>query len=174
MAVTDDEVTKERRESAHFSKLRPYIDHGQPGMLRYQRGGKLLLVKDPAPALRVTLTIEQLLSARRRHNSLQPALQGTDRILLRWGESGGNGLPNPEADVRETHYDPLPPDLHKRVDIIVDGSPWEMLTRKWYRTSLTNKDLAVALCVSRPQLYIDWKSSLWYFRGRFEAERLHE
>lgn len=150
-------------------KDRPYLDPGRPGLLRYQRGGKLLLCKEPPPVLRVILTQESL----RRHNSLQPALQSTHRTLLRWGESGGTGLPNPEADVRETHYDPLPPDLQGKVDDIVKDSPWEMLARKWYRTSLTTKELAASLCVSRPQLYIDWKSSLWYYRGRFESERIH-
>lgn len=150
-------------------KDRPYLDPGRPGLLRYQRGGKLLLVKDPPPVLRVVLTPESL----RRHNTLQPALQSTHRTLLRWGESGGNGLPNPEADVRETHYDPLPPDLHAKVEDVVSGSPWEILARKWYRTDLTTKALAVVLCVSKTQLYVDWGCSLWYFRGRFESEQIY-
>jgi hypothetical protein len=161
------------QEGVHKRLARPYVDHGWPGLRRYQRGGSLR-VKDPPPVLRVTLTIQQLLEARRRHNSLHPDLEPTNRLFLRWGESGGTGLPNPEAEVRETHYDPLPPDLQAKVDGIVEGSPWEKLTRKWYRTSLTNKELAVELNVSRRQLYYNWHSSLWYFRGRFEAERVHE
>lgn len=152
----------------------PYVDFGRPGMLRYQRGGKLILCKEPERAPRVTLTMERLLAARRRHNSLQPALEPTNRLLLRWGESGGNGLPNPEADIRESHYDPLPPDLQQKVDDVVTGSPWELLARKWYRTSLTNRELAVVLGVGKTQLYVDWGNSLWYYRGRFEAERVCE
>lgn len=154
-----------KRRPVYKSSLRPYLY-----VPRYQRGGALLLCKDPPPVVRVILSRESL----RRHNSLQPALQPTHRMLLRWGESGGNGLPNPEADVRELHYDPLPPDLQERVDGIVAGSPWEMLTRKWYRTDLTTKALADELCVSRKQLYVDWGNSLWYFRGRFETEAVHE
>jgi hypothetical protein len=165
----DAEPARKRR-NVYQAKHRPYVDLG---LRRYQQGGSLLLCKDPPRPLRVTLTMEQLLAARRRHNSLQPALQPTDRILLRWGESGGNGLPNPEAEIRETHYDPLPPDLHQRVDDIVDGSPWEKLTRKWYRTSLTNRELAEVLGVGKTQLYVDWGNSLWYYRGRFESERVY-
>jgi hypothetical protein len=170
LKLPDEVEPVRKRRNVYQAKHRPYLDLS---LRRYQKGGALLLCKDPPRPMRVTLTMEQLLAARQRHNSLQPALQPTDRILLRWGESGGNGLPNPEAEVRETHYDPLPPDLHEKVDDIVEGSPWEMLTRKWYRTSLTNRELAVSLCVSRPQLYIDWKSSLWYYCGRFESEHVY-
>lgn len=147
-----------------------YVDRGAPGELRYQRDGALPLVKNPPPVQRIILTLQTL----RRHNTLQPALQPTHRMLLRWGESGGTGLPNPEAEVRETHYDPLPPDLQGKVDDIVFGSPWESLARKWYRTTLTGKELADVLRVSRSQLYADWRAALWYFRGRFENEGIHE
>lgn len=119
---------------------------------------------------RVILTLQQL----RRHNSLDPLVQPTHRMLLRWGESEGDGLFNPEADVRELHFDPLPPDLHVKVTGIVYGSPWEVLARKWYRTTLTGKELAELLCISRTRLYDDWRACLWYFRGRFEAGGIHE
>lgn len=109
-----------------------------------------------------------------RHNALPLVLAMTDRLLLRWGESGGNGLPNAEADIRETHYDPLPPDLHERVDDIVADSPWETLTRRWYRMNITPRQLADEMRIGKTQLYADWKSSLWYFRGRFESEGVHE
>lgn len=149
--------------------LHPYVDRGAPGVLRYQPDGGLPVVKDPAPVQRVMLTLQAL----RRHNTLQPALQPTHRILLRWGEGGGNGLPNPEAEIRETHYDPLPPDLQTKVDDIVAGCAWESFAWKWYRTSLTAKDLADVMCISRVQLYADWRACLWYFTGRFEAERVY-
>lgn len=148
--------------------LHPYVDRGPPE-LRYHGDGELLLVKDPKPVERVILTLQSL----RRHNTLQPILQPTHRILLRWGESGGTGLPNLEAETRETHYDPLPPDLQAKVDDIVTGCAWELLTRKWYRTTLTGQELAVSLCISRSQLYADWRAALWYFTGRFEAEAVH-
>jgi hypothetical protein len=149
-------------------KWHPYVDRGKPGSLRYQ-GGQMLAVKDPE---RVQVRIMKLQEVR-RHNSLEPQLQETNRILLRWGEGGGSGLKNPEADIRETHYDPLPPDLQERVDDMVGDSPWETLMRKWYRTSLDRKALAKELRVSRTQLYADWRAALWYYRGRFEANRIY-
>lgn len=132
-------------------------------------GDVMPLVKEPP---QVSVRILKLTEIR-RHNTLEPELQETNRILLRWGESGGNGLPNPEADQREIHYDPLPPDLQERVDDMVGASPWETLMRKWYRTSLDRKALAKELRVSRAQLYADWRAALWYYRGRFEAERIY-
>lgn len=155
--------------NAHGKIQHPYVDRGPPGVLRYLHDGGLPVVKDPAPVQRVMLTLQ----AMRRHNSLQPALQPTHRILLRWGEGGGSGLPNPDAEIRETHYDPLPPDLQTKVDDIVTGCAWELLARKWYRTSLTTKDLADTMGICRRQLYSDWNALLWYFTGRFEAERVH-
>jgi hypothetical protein len=155
-----------RRKDVYFSGLRPFVDHG------YHAPAEPM--KDPPALPRVVLTVEKYAERLKRHNALQPALVGTHRLLLRWGESGGNGLPNPEADVRELHYDPLPPDLQTRVDAIVEVSPWASLTRKWYRTDLTVTALADDLCVSRRQLYYDWGSSLWYYRGRFESECVHE
>lgn len=148
--------------------LHPYVDRGPP-VLRYQNDGALLVVKEPAPVERIVLTLQSL----RRQNTLQPALQPTHRILLRWGESGGTGLFNPEAEIRETHYDPLPPDLQTKVDDIVTGCAWELFARKWYRTTLTGQQLADLMCISRTQLYADWRALLWYFTGRFEAERIY-
>jgi hypothetical protein len=148
--------------------LHTYVDRGPPG-LRYQNDGDLLLVKDPQPVERIVLTLQSL----RRQNTLQPALQPTDRILLRWGENEGTGMPNLEAETRETHYDPLPPDLQAKVSAIVTGCAWELFTRKWYRTTLTAQQLADVMCISRSQLYADWRACLWYFTGRFEAERIY-
>lgn len=147
----------------------PYVDRGSPGALRYQHDGGLPVVTDPPPVQRVMLTLQ----AMRRHNTLQPALQPTHRILLRWAEGGGNGLPNPEAEIRETHYDPLSPDLQTKVDDIVEGSAWETFARKYYRTNLTNKELIEELCISRAQLYSDLSAMLWYFTGRFEAANVY-
>jgi hypothetical protein len=148
---------------------RPYVDRGMPGLLRYQKGGILPLVCEP-PILRPRmLKLHEI----QRHNSLEPELQETHRILLRWSEGGGNGLKNPEADIRETHYDPLPPDLQEKVDDIVDGSPWAPLIVKRYRSSLDMDKIAIELDVSRTKLYADLRAALWYFRGRLEAARVH-
>ena len=166
LRLTRVDVEPKRKPVSRMT-LRAYVDLGW-------RRDQSLRVKDPLPLPRVVLSQAAFEQAQRRHNALQPALQGTHRILLRWGESGGNGMPNPEADVRELHYDPLPPDLQQKVDDVVIDSPWEFLARKWYRTSLTIKDLAEVMCISRVQLYADWRASLWYYRGRFEADRVYE
>jgi hypothetical protein len=160
-----------RRKIARLSDKihRPYVDRGRPGALRCDQDGGVPVVKDPTPVQRVMLTLQ----AYQRHNTLQPALQPAHRMLLRWAEGGGNGLPNPEAEIRETHYDPLPPDLQTKVDDVVDGCAWEYLAKKWYRTNLTAQELADQMCISKSQLYKDWNCLLWYFTGRFEAERIY-
>lgn len=165
---------KRRRQKRppYFSGLRVYLDRGYGQ--RFDDAGEPLRVKDPPTVPRGVLTVELFQRRLRRHNALPPMLTGTDRLLLRWGESGGNGLPNPEAEVRETHYDPLPADLQEMVDDIVSNSPWETLTRRWYRMNITPRQLADEMCIGKTQLYTDWKSSLWYYRGRFEAEDVHE
>lgn len=126
-------------------------------------------VQEPARVRLHILSLQEI----RRHNSLEPQLQETDRVLLRWSETGGSGLPNHEAEIREMHYDPLPPDLCEKVDEVVDGGPWKTLTIKWYRSPLDRKVLAEQLRISRNQLYVDWRCSLWYYRGCFERLRIY-
>lgn len=147
---------------------RPYIDRGRPGTLRYQRG-TLITVRAPVPVEVKRLALEAI----RRHNSLEPELHETHRVLLRWSEDLGNGLPNPEADTRETHYDPLPPDLQEKVTRIVDGSPFAVFVRKLYRTALTGRALATELGISHTKLLSERRAALWYCRGRFEGAYIH-
>lgn len=109
------------------------------------------------------------LQALRRHNSLQPELQPTHRVFLRWSESGGSGLPNPNADKRELHFDPLPLEQEGIVSEIVRTCPWETLIREWYLGTLDSQRLADGFGISRTQLYTDWRCALWYCRGRLEA-----
>jgi len=149
-------------------KPTPYVDRGKPGALRYQ-GGVLLTVADPPRLTPHILKLHEI----QRHNSLEPELQETHRILLRWSEGGGSGLRNPEADIRETHYDPLPPDLQGKVDEIVDNCPWTTLTVKRYRSSLSMSKLAQELRTPRNRLYENLRAALWYFRGRFEKEGIY-
>jgi hypothetical protein len=148
--------------------LQTYVDRGPPGTLRYQ-GGRLLEVKAPPTVQVRRLALEVI----RRHNSLEPALQETHRVLLRWSEDLGDGLPNPEADTRETHYDPLSPDLQEKVTMIVDGSPFAVFVRKLYRTAATGRALAIELGISHTKLLSERRAALWYHRGRFEAEHIY-
>lgn len=151
-----------------MKKPRPYIDYGKPGVLRFQRG-TVITVRNPLP-----VSVRKLaLDAIRRHNSLEVELHGTHRTLLRWSENAGTGMPYPDADVRETHYDPLPPDMQAKVTEIVDSSPWAKFLRKLYSSALTKGSLAEQLGISTNKFYADRRSALWYCRGRFEADRIY-
>lgn len=151
-------------------KWRPYIDLGRPGLLRFQRGGRVVLMEAKVP----TVEIPKLdLPAIQRHNQLEPELLPTLRVLLRWSENLGTGEYNPEADFRETHYDPLTPDLQVKVTEIVDTSPWQEFIRKLVMTNLSKGSLADQLGISRTKFCADRKCALWYFRGHFEAGRIY-
>lgn len=151
-----------------MSRWLSYIDRGRPGP-RYENGGALVLMKGQLPQLIPRkLPLEEL----RRHNALEPELQDTDRVFLRWSECEGSGLPNPEADVRETHYDPLPLEIQQWVSGIVARSSWFELIRKLYLTNLRGGSIAEQLGISRAQFNVNRRVALWYFKGRFEAENL--
>lgn len=153
-------------KGSEVTKLYPYIDRGTPG-LRYQRGGALILMEhSPVPVAIRRLKLEEL----RRRNSLEPELQDVNRIFLRWSEREGSGLPDPEADIRETHYDPLPLALQERVTVIVNESPWQKFIRKLYSSTLKQGSLAEQLGISRSQLNIKRSNALWFFKGRFQSE----
>lgn len=145
----------------------PYVDRGRPGLLRYQRGGALIIMEQQVPPVHIRrLKLEEL----RRHNSLDPELQDTHRVLLRWSENEGTGLYNPEADIRETHYDALPLEVQERVTVIVNASPWRDDVGKLYFSNLKKASLAEQLGISRAQLSIRHNNALWFFKGRFESE----
>lgn len=148
-----------RRKDVYFSGLRVFVD----------RGGHVAgdPVPDPPRVPRTVLTVEKFAERLKRHNALPLPLHGPHRVLLRWSEGGGNGMPNPEAEVRDTHYDPLPPNEQELVDEIVAASPFELLTRKWYRTDKSMRELAEDLGVAKTKLYEDWRCALWYYRGVF-------
>lgn len=146
---------------------RPYIDRGKPG-IRFQRG-TVITVRDPPQVIVRRLALEMI----HRHNSLDPELQPTLRVLLRWSENEGSGIPNPDAEGRETHYDPLPPEVQTKVTAIVDQSHWGAFVRKLVMTTLTKGSLAEHMGLSRAQFYAERRSALWYMTGRFESERIY-
>src|SRR5262245_42219020 len=119
-------------------EVRPYRQPGTPGTLHYHND-KLLRVKEPPQAPYIILTLQEL----RRHNSLQPELQPTNRIFLRWAAGSGTGLYNPDAEPRrESHMSRLGDAEHKLVDQMIIDSPWETLIRAWYRTEIDTQQLA--------------------------------
>lgn len=129
-----------------------------------------LYERKPKTAPRAILTLELL----RRHNSLDPQLQPTHRYFLRWAEPGpsGAGPPDPDAPPQETHFDPLPPDVHEVVSELVDAAPARMrlLIRRWYRSQCDTQEIMDELGVKRTKLYGEHRTALWYFRGCFEAK----
>lgn len=149
-------------------KPRPYVDWGKPGSLRYQRG-TVITVREPAPVSVRRLALDVI----KRHNSMDPELVGTHRVLLRWMEREGTGLPNPDAEKRETHFDPLPLEVQEKVSDIVNASPFAKFTRKLYGTNLTGRSLAQELGISHTKFLSEWRGALWYFRGRFESEAIY-
>jgi hypothetical protein len=153
----------------YVGKHPPYIDRGRPGP-RFESGGALVLMKGKLPQLYPRkMTPEEL----QRYSSLDPELQGTLRVLLRWSERAGMGEFNPEAEIRETHYDPLPPDIQERVTAIVDTSPWPHFLRKLVMTTLAKGSLAEQLGMAKRTFYSERKNALWYCRGRFEGEHIY-
>lgn len=132
----------------------------------------LLRVADPPTARGAILTLKAL----RRHNSLDPELQPTHRIFLRWAEPGPSGAGPPDLDVapRETHFSPLPPDVQAIVTDLVHDAPKRtgLLIRRWYRSQRDTVEIMAELKVCRKQLYIEYKQGLWYFRGLFESRGL--
>jgi hypothetical protein len=156
-----------RREA--MKKSRPYLDRGRPGTPRHDEHGNLVTMTAEVPsAPDRKLTLESL----RRHNSLDPELQDTHRVLLRWSETAGTGEFNPEADKREIHYDPLPLEVQEQVSAIIKGSPWSFFVRKLYFTTLTMGSLADQLGISTALLKTERKNCLWYFKGHFEAQKV--
>lgn len=154
-----------------MKKPTPYLDRGRPGSLRYGQRGTVITMTAEVPSVPWPdrkLTLEGL----KRHNSLDPELQDTHRVLLRWSETAGSGEFNPEADKREIHYDPLPLEVQEKVAAIIAASPWGFFVRKLYFTTLTMGSLADQLGISAALLKTERKNCLWYFNGRFEADKV--
>ena len=129
----------------------------------------LLRVVDFPAAIGRVIPLEEL----RWHNTLEPELLGTYRVLLRWSEREGSGLYNPDAEIRETHYDPLPLEIQGKVTTVIDTSPWPSFIRKLVMTNLTRGALAEQLGMAQRTFYAERKNALWYCRGRFEGERIY-
>jgi hypothetical protein len=55
----------------------------------------------------------------------------------------------------------------------VDGSPFARFIRKLYRTTLAGRALANELGISHTKLLSERRAALWYYRGRFEADRVY-
>lgn len=150
-------------------KPTPYLDRGRPGSMRYTPRGQVVEMTGkvpPVPYPERKLTLEAL----KRHNTLDPELQDTHRIFLRWSETAGTGEFNPEAERRELHYDPLPLEVQEQVTAIVQASCWEKFIRKLYFSTLTRGSLAEQMGVSTAQLKNMRNNCLWFFKGRFEVE----
>lgn len=108
-----------------------------------------------------------------RHNALDPELVPTDRILDRWAVSVGSGLPSGNwDDTPRSRPPPLDDQTAIEVDRIILQLPhkYKTLVVRWYKSPLPRAAIAREMGLSsRTGLYLEWRSALWYLRGRFHG-----
>lgn len=104
-------------------------------------------------------------------NRLPIELIATDRILLSWAASVGDGSDNSFAwqEVRRAKVPPLTFDAAIVVDQLVCRSPYRQLTELWYRKPDPREAIARRLGIPENTIYPLWKSALRLFKYRFEA-----
>lgn len=123
-------------------------------------------------AVRRAVGLEILRGGNYQLRQLDEELMPTDRLMTRWAVSIGFGLPSEEWDERPIAR---PPKLDDATAIVVDqaimrGIPrYRNLVRTWYKTPTPSTSIAERLGVSRAGLYLEWRSSLFYYRGEFRA-----
>lgn len=112
-----------------------------------------------------------------RHNTLDPELVPTDRMMQRWAVSVGSGLPQ---DVEGWDDKPIskPPPLDDETAITVDrivqqlGEKYRRLAVSWYKSAKPRQSIAYELAIPRSSMYLEWRAMLWYLRGRFQGAGL--
>lgn len=117
-------------------------------------------------------------------NRLPDELLATDRIMLRWAASVGDGLTDPAwTELVRSRV----PELSWDVAIIVDQTIMRAQPREyrevvtmWYRSSAPRMVIAERLRVREDEVYVCWQGALAYFRRFFgtspnnELRRLSE
>lgn len=112
-----------------------------------------------------------------QRGTLVADLVSTDVVLQRWAESVGSGLANTQEgeweEGAESIWPPLDDDTATVVDQTILHAPrrYSQLVRRWYRTPLSSTVIANDMGVSRSGLYLEWNSSLWYFKAAFSATK---
>lgn len=102
---------------------------------------------------------------------LDLVLVPTNRILERWAVGSGDGLPSDEwDDSRKSRLSPLDDRMHIEVDQIILRSPpiYHRLARQWYCGTGNTTAMAHSMGLTRTGLYLEWRCTLFYFKGAFE------
>jgi hypothetical protein len=126
--------------------------------------------RDINMAVRRAVGLEILRGGSSQLRQLDEELMPTDRVMRRWAVSIGMGIPTDEWDERPTSR---PPRLDDATAIVVDqtimrGLPrYRRLVRTWYKTPTPSTSIAESLGVSRSGLYLEWRCSLFFYRGAF-------
>ena len=120
-------------------------------------------------AVRRAVGLALLQQGSSRLAQLDERFMATDRILMRWSASIGSGLPRDDWD--DTARARLPP-LDDATAIVVDRLVMQAphvvrsLIRSWYCTPTPVESMARDRAISRATLYLRWRASLEYMRGR--------
>lgn len=143
-------------------------------MLEAQRGMEGGATVTVRPGKRRMQDIVADLHAKRAPNALDPELVPTDRIMQRWAVSVGGGLPTDSwDDTPEAKPPALDDDTAIKVDRIVQhglNAKYHKLAVRWYKSPAPRQQIAQEMGLgSRTSLYLEWRSLLWYLRGRFHG-----
>lgn len=108
-------------------------------------------------------------------NELPAELLTTDRILLRWAASIGDGKNDASwQELVRAKVPELPFDVAIVVDKLVLRAPpsYRLVTELWYRTPSPREVIGMRLGVSRHEVYNRWRLALYHFRRHFETSPL--
>jgi hypothetical protein len=107
-----------------------------------------------------------------RPGALDPELVPTDRIMQGWAAGSGSGLPSEKWDDRpKSRAPPLDADTFLVVEGIYVRLPakYKTLVHSWYRTPVPRSAIARSMGLPRTSVYLEWRSVLWYLRGRLHG-----
>lgn len=107
-------------------------------------------------------------------NELPPELLPTDRILLRWAASVGDGSKEDPAwqEIIRARFTQLPDSVAIVVDQLVLRSPYRTLTELWYRTPQPREVIAQRMRLNEDKVYPCWRAALKHYRAFFETSPL--
>ncbi len=103
-------------------------------------------------------------------NKLPDELLATDRILLRWARSVGDGMQDPAwYEYVRSQCDALPDEVAIIVDqLVLRSCEHRLVTELWYRSPQPREIIARRIGVGNATVYIHWHGALYYFRRFFE------
>ncbi len=106
---------------------------------------------------------------------LDPELVPVNRIMERWAVSVGDGLPPEDGswnDEPQTNVPPLDDATAIEVDrIVMHQLPqkYRTLALRWYKSRQPREVIREQMGLGATSLRLEWRSMLWYLRGRFHG-----